>query len=151
MLLKTRLGTFEVEEDKIICFHRGILGLEGQKKYILLDHPDTDVLKWLQSVENPEIALPVIQPGHFFPDYQPEIPKEDLLSLEITSPEEAVVLCIITVPRDPKLATVNLKAPVIINSGKRLGDQFIAENEMYRIREPLNLQKAVADGRCKKC
>ena len=151
MLLETRLGTFEVDEDKIINFTRGILGLEGQKKYILLDHPDTDVLKWLQSVESPEIALPVILPGNFFPEYQPEIPKEDLFPLEITTSEDAVVLCIITVPKNPKLATVNLKAPVIVNPGKRLGDQLIAENEGYQIREPLNLEKAVADGRCKSC
>jgi flagellar assembly factor FliW len=151
MQLETKLGSFEVEESKLITFPRGILGLEDYKKYIILDHPGTDVLKWLQSVEDTDIALPVILPEVFFPDYRPQFLKEDLLHLEIRSPEEALVLCIITVPQDPQKATVNLKAPVVINPHRRLADQIIAENEEYKVRQPLNLEKIASQRRCKSC
>lgn len=135
--------------DKIITFKNGFLGLENYKKYILLDHPGTDIIKWFQSVENSDIALPVINPVYFFPDYAPKISKTDLETIEIKSPEEALILCIITVPDDPKKITVNLKAPIVINFNKLLADQFVAENDEYKVRQPLQLSKP--QRRCKGC
>ena len=68
MKVKTRVGVNEVDikDEKIIRFINGILGFEDHKKYILLDHPGTDVIKWLQSIEDPNITLPVVNPGYFF-------------------------------------------------------------------------------------
>ncbi|MDD4568990.1 MAG: flagellar assembly protein FliW [Tepidanaerobacteraceae bacterium] len=151
MTIDTRFGDLEVDEAKVITFTNGILGLEQYKRYILLDHPGTDAIKWLQSVEEPEIALPVTNPSYFYPDYTPKISQENLLQLDIKSPEKAVVLCVMTIPGDTKKITVNLKAPIIINIAKRLADQLIAENPEYDIREPLNLKKELGDRRCESC
>lgn len=151
MTIETRFGDMEVNEEKVITFTNGILGLEQYKRYILLDHPGTDAVKWLQSVEEPEIALPVTNPSYFYPDYTPKISRENLHNLDIKSPEDAVVLCIVTIPGDTKKITVNLKAPIIVNTAQRLADQLIAENPEYNIREPLNLKKDTVDRRCKSC
>lgn len=139
------------ESQKIITFTNGILGLEQYKRYVLLDHPGTDIVKWLEAVDEPEIALPVISPFHFFPDYTPKISRENLLQLNITSPEEALVLCVLTIVTHKKEITINLKAPIIINAVSRLADQFIAENPEYNVREPLKLKKAYSDRRCESC
>lgn len=151
MNIDTRFGNIEVFDDKIIHFKNGILGLEEQKKFILLDHPGTEIIKWLQSIQNYDIALPMINPGYFFPKYSPKISKDDLLDINIKTPGDAVVLCIITIPQDLKKTTVNLKAPIVINPKDRLADQLIAENSEYSIREPLNLAKATEDRRCESC
>jgi flagellar assembly factor FliW len=139
------------ESKKIITFVNGILGLEQYKSYVLLDHPGTDIVKWLEAVDQPEIALPVVNPFLFFPDYAPKISRENLLQINIKSPEEAIVLCVLTIGANTKDITVNLKAPIIVNSDSRLADQFIADNPEYNVREPLKLKKACSDGRCESC
>ena len=149
--METRLGNIEVKEEKIINFKNGLLGFEEQKKFIILDHPGTDTIKWLQSIEDKDLALPLINPAHFFPNYSPRIPLDDLKDLKIKTPQDAVVLCVISIPQDIKKAVVNLKAPVIINPTKRLADQLIAQNPEYNIREPLNLSKTPKPRRCESC
>lgn len=138
-------------DKKIITFTNGILGLEQYKRYVLLDHPGTDVIKWLEAVDAPEIALPVTNPFYFFPNYSPKISRENLLQIDIKSPEEAIVLCVLTIGSNPKDITINLKAPIVINADSRLADQFIAENPEYNIREPLQLKRACSDRRCQSC
>ncbi|NLZ55032.1 MAG: flagellar assembly protein FliW [Thermoanaerobacteraceae bacterium] len=138
-------------DKKIITFTNGVLGFEQYKRYLLLDHPGTDIVKWLEAVDEPEIALPVANPFHFFPGYAPEISRENLLQLNITSPEEALVLCVLTIGSHTREITINLKAPIIINADLRLADQFIVENPEYNIREPLKLKKACSDWRCESC
>ena len=61
------------------------------------------------------------------------------------------MLCVVTIPGDTKKITINLKAPIIINTAKRLADQLIAENPEYQIRQPLKLKKGSGDRRCESC
>ncbi|GLI18337.1 MULTISPECIES: flagellar assembly protein FliW [Tepidanaerobacter] len=140
-----------LNDEKVITFLNGILGLEDYKKYIILDHPESDVIKWIQSVDEPQIALPVVNPYSFYPDYAPEISEEDLKRLKISSAEEALALCVITISQDASTITVNLKAPIIINVSERLADQLIAENADYSIRQPLDIRRIHDDRRCKSC
>ena len=85
MKIETRIGTLNLREEKIITFVSGILGLEQYKKYLLLDHPDTNIIKWLQSVEDPNMALPVTNPYYFYPHYNPKISQQDLSQLKLKS------------------------------------------------------------------
>ncbi len=124
------------------------MGFEYLKKYILLDHPGSSMLKWFQSAEDPEIALPTVDPTCFFPDYFPIVQKDDLMQLKIEDVADAAVLCIIRVPPDIEKATINLKAPIVLNPEKRLADQLIAENSRYLVRHPLSIAKQ-AERRCR--
>lgn len=66
----TRFGTFEVSDDTLLVFPSGILGFPDWTKYVLLDH-DTDApFKWLQCVEEPQLAFVILDPALFKPDYQ---------------------------------------------------------------------------------
>ncbi|MCG0276858.1 MAG: flagellar assembly protein FliW, partial [Thermosediminibacteraceae bacterium] len=135
---------------KIINFPNGIIGFEDLKRFILIDHPGSDVIKWLQSVEEPAISLPVADPTAFYPDYSPEISKDDLDNIGIKNIEDAVVFCVITVPADIQKATINLKAPVVLNPRQRLADQMIAQNSEYKVKHPLPLAQK-QEGRCAGC
>ncbi|MGB9840912.1 flagellar assembly protein FliW [Thermovenabulum sp.] len=140
MKIETKFfGEMEIEEDKIINFKNGIIGFENLKRFILIDHPGSDIIKWLQSVEEKSFALPVIDPVNFFPDYDPVISEGDLKNLNLNSIEDAVVLSILTVPSDVNRTTVNLKAPVVLNPLERLGAQLIAENPEYQIKQPIKI------------
>lgn len=67
-------------------------------------------------------------------DYNPVV--EDALLEEIgeCAPEDLVLFLLATVPENPENATVNMKAPLLINSKNRQGMQIIVENEDYEIR-----------------
>ncbi|AYO29924.1 flagellar assembly protein FliW [Biomaibacter acetigenes] len=145
-----RFGQLDIDETKIITFINGLLGFEHLKKYIILDHPGSDFLKWLQSIDDLDISLPVVDPTAFFPDYSPRISRDDLDTIGIKNIEDAIVLCIITVPSDIQKATINLKAPVILNPACRLADQMIAENSEYKVKHPLTLNEK-PEGRCAGC
>lgn len=145
-----RFGQLEVAASKIIIFINGLMGFEHLRKYVILDHPGSDVIKWLQSVDDPDISLPVVDPTHFYPDYFPRIFPDDLDLLGIKNIEDAVILCIVTVPADIEKATINLKAPVVLNPACRLADQLIAENPEYLVRHPLKINKN-SQGRCFRC
>lgn len=139
MLIKTRyFGEIDLTEDKIIYFENGLMGFRDYKKFTLLfdveDGKDANIM-WLQSVEEENLALPVVNPYLVKEDYNPEVEDEWLTSLGELTEENICILLTITVPKDNvKGTTANLKAPLIINSDTRKGCQLIVENKDYEIR-----------------
>ncbi len=139
MLVKTKLfGEIELNEEKIITFPGGIMGFEGYKKYTLLyditDDKEKFNVSWLQSLDEPEFALPVVNPYHVKPDYNPVVEDEIIKSLGEINEENLVILLSLTVPADITKMSANLKAPFIINSDTRKGIQIIVENQDYEIK-----------------
>ncbi len=155
MLVKTKhFGEIDLDDDKIIRFDNGILGFEDCKSYTLLydnedgERPD---ISWLQSLEEPALAIPVVSPFLLKPDYNPEIEDELLKPLGIINEENLVVLVSVTVPADIHKMSANLRAPFIINADLRKGSQIIVENAEYEVKYPfydqLKALKAAKEGR----
>jgi flagellar assembly factor FliW len=120
----SRFGELEVSEDKIIFFPDGIPGFREIKRYILLDYKDTP-LKWLQAVDDPDVAFIVVQPEYLFPDYSVKIDKsiEDLLKLKNNN--DLAVLLIIRV-EDEKIIP-NINGPLLINAETKIGMQIVLD------------------------
>lgn len=142
MLIKTKcFGEVDIADDKIVYFPEGILGFEHLKKYTLIfdvkKNGEKSKIAWLQSVEEPELALPVINPFEVKKDYDPIVKDALLKDLGDVTSENAVVLLVVTVPTDVTKTTANLKAPIIMNSDIRRGAQVIAENKDYVIKYPI--------------
>ena len=120
MQVKTKwFGTLEIGEDKIITFQKGLIGLDKFKKYTIVyntEKSDTATIMWLQSIEDENIAIPVMNPELFMTDYDPIIEDALLESLGDIETAELIVLVTLTVPSDIIKMTSNLKAPIIINS-----------------------------------
>ena len=155
MLVKTRhFGEIDLDENKIIYFENGIFGFESFKEYTLLfdneegERPD---ISWLQSLDEPTLALPVISPFLVKPDYNPEVEDELLKSLGDLNEDNIIVLVSITVPSDVEKMTANLKAPFILNSDLKKGTQVIIENSEYEVKhrfyEQLKAYKAAKEGK----
>ncbi len=138
MLVKTRhFGEIELDEDKIIYFENGILGFEDFTKYTILfdnDEEERPEISWLQSLDEPTLAIPVASPFLVKQDYNPEVDDELLKPLGDVTDENVVVLVSVTVPSDIEKITANLKAPFIINSDSRKGAQIIVENADYEVK-----------------
>jgi flagellar assembly factor FliW len=137
MLVKTKFfGEIDLPEEKIITLDRGLIGLEQFKKFTILydsEKEETNI-SWFQSLDEPTVALPVVKPGLVKEDYNPVVEDELLSGLGELTEENLVVLLTLTVPADLKKMSVNLKAPIVINSDSCKGAQVIAENQDYEVK-----------------
>jgi flagellar assembly factor FliW len=155
MLVKTKhFGEIDLDEDKIIEFENGIMGFEDYKKYTILYDTETGEkqdISWLQSLDEPALAIPVANPFIIKADYNPQVEDELLKPLGNLTEENVVVLVSITVPENIEKISANLKAPFIINSDERKGAQIIVENADYEIKycfyEQLKAYKAAKEGK----
>jgi flagellar assembly factor FliW len=146
----TRFGEVEVDELLIFDFKSPIIGYDHLKRYALIDYKQDSPFKWLQSVENPELAFAVTLCGYFGIDYQFELPDEDVELLGITTAEEVLALNIVTIPHDcPQNATVNLLAPIVINVTNQKAMQTVLRNGNFEIKYPLFENKTKGDDAAK--
>lgn len=137
MLVKTKFfGEIELPEEKIITLERGLIGLEQFTQYtILYDCEKEDAnISWLQSVEEPTLALPVIKPWIIKEDYNPIVEDELLSGLGELTEDNLVILLTVTVPKEVEEMSVNLKAPIVINADSRKGAQIVVENKDYEVK-----------------
>ena len=144
MKLNTRIfGEVEVEDSKIISFPHGIIGFPDLTKFTLM-HDDNDekegttnTIKWLQSIDEPGFAMPVMDPLVVCPDYSPEIDRTKIEDVGDLNDEDILILVTVTVPHDLTKMTVNLKGPFIINVAAMKASQTIIDNDEYPVKFPI--------------
>lgn len=130
-----RFGVVEIDEKGIIDFPEGIPGFESTKKYVLLGSDTGDSpFKWLQSVDNPDLSLVVIEPKVFISDYVIDIDDSEVEILDIKDIKNVLVYSIVVIPEDIKKMTANLKAPILINEENKRGKQVILDKGNYQVK-----------------
>ncbi len=133
-------GEIEVAEEKVITFENGIIGFPDLKRFSLLhdEEKGTDVgIRFLQSLDEPGFAMPVMDPLVVMPDYDPQVNDELLASAGKITGENILVLVTVTVPADLTQMTVNLQGPFVINVEERKACQVIVENDEYPVKYPI--------------
>ena len=120
----SRFGQLEVENDKVIRFPTGLVGLPGLNQYILIDHKDTP-LKWLQALDDPDIAFIVASPMLIVENYSVELDDSVKKSLQIENDNDIVVLVIMRVDGEDVIA--NFHGPLVINARKKQGMQLVMD------------------------
>jgi len=123
----SRFGTLEVQDEDVLHFPHGLLGLEKQRDWVLLSDLETDSLGWLQSQTDPQVAVAVVSPRRFVPGFQLRVSPGELEPLRLQDPKQAQVLALLSKHADE--LTVNLKAPLVINPELRLGRQVVANGD----------------------
>lgn len=140
MKINTKVfGEVEIADDKIIHFPSGIVGFPELTEFTLLHDEEKGAgsIHWLQSLQEPGFAMPVMDPLLVCPDYNPEVDDELLKPLGGLDPEEILVLVTVTVPSDLKRMSVNLRGPIIINAAAKKACQVIVEGEGYQVKYPI--------------
>jgi len=130
-------GIINYKTEDIIEFNKGLPGFEELKKFILFPVEANDVFSVLHSLEDLNIGFIVIPPFNFIKDYEFNIEDERLREINITSPEDILILNPITLNSKIENITVNLRAPIIINTKNKQAEQVILDNDKYLIKYPL--------------
>jgi flagellar assembly factor FliW len=140
MIRNTRFGDIQVEEDKLLTFPGGIPGFEHANRFTLLRDEAMEPFFWLQSLDEPEVAVIVVDPFLFFPDYAPLLIEEYLEILGLEDPGDVTLFVITTIPEDACQITANLAAPIAIHNEHRIGVQAILDRGAYEARTPMYQQ-----------
>lgn len=150
MRVNTRLfGEIEVADDKIIHLDTGIVGFPDLKNFTLIfdsDNKDNTSIMWFQSLDEPQFAMPVLSPTDICPTYNPSVNDELLTPLGDLNEDNVFVLVTVKVPKNIEGMTINLKAPIIINTDNMKGGQLIVEDD-EQVRFPVyELLKKAKEG-----
>lgn len=132
-------GEITIDDDRIITFSKGIVGFPELTEFALLHDSDkgADSIHWLQSLQEPAFAMPVMDPLRVCPDYNPEVDDEILKNLGELNPDDMLVLVTMTVPKEVEKMSVNLKGPIIINATQKTAIQVIVEGDEYPVKFPI--------------
>jgi flagellar assembly factor FliW len=128
----SRFGAIEIEPEDILLFSRGLFAFENHRHWVLLSDDCNDGVAWLQSLNDPEVALPMVSPRKYVPGYQVRLLRSQLTPLELAALDQAFVLNVLS--QDAGQLTINLKAPVMVNLDRRIGRQIVTVDE-----QPLQL------------
>lgn len=141
MIIKTKVfGEVEITDDKIITFPGGIIGFPDMRSFTLLHNEEHGVsagIRWLQSLDEPGFAMPVMDPLVVKEDYNPEIDDELLTGIGGITPDNLLVLVTVRVPSDLSQMSVNLQGPIVINVDERKACQIIVDTDTYPVRFPI--------------
>ncbi|MCS6267169.1 MAG: flagellar assembly protein FliW [Vampirovibrio sp.] len=128
-----RFGQVTVPLARIVDFASPILGFEGLKQFAILDHDEDSPFKWLQSIEDADLAFVITNPTIFGIAYEFVIPEDAVSLLGIEKAEDTLVFTLVTIPdNDPVKMTANLLGPLVVNQHTRKAMQVILnDNKQY--------------------
>jgi len=131
--LKTdRFGELLINENEIINFPYGIPGIPFERFII---RECLEPVKWLISVDDPDIAMLIVSPFKFFPTYGFEL-SDDISSVLQAEKEEDLEIYVSLLKYNDGVAA-NLKSPFVINKNKKIGAQILLEDERYQFKVPI--------------
>lgn len=138
MVVQTgRFGQIEISTDEIISIPSGILGFPEDQDFCLVDPGDDTLILWLQSLSNPRLAFPVLEPITFKSNYVVRLSAAELRELKLSNISEASVYTILTIPSALQEMTANLKAPLVINVREKIAKQVVLQENDQPIKHPM--------------
>jgi flagellar assembly factor FliW len=143
-VIRTRFGDLTVDPDKIIAFDRGIYGFEHHRRFLLSQVPGwPGLFSLLQALDDPGLSLIVLPLEGEFGPVDPADFRQACRTLGY-DPEATIGIGIVTMREDKggQMFTVNLKAPLLIDSRRRSGRQHVFASDKYPLRHPLQASGA---------
>lgn len=135
-MYSTRFGDIEIDDNSIITFPYGLPGFSELIRFTIISCDQTEPIRWLQSIEDADVSIPIINPFIIKPDYEIEVNDDELDVIKTHSEEDMIVLNIMVLPEELSKMTVNLMAPLLINVKDMLGTQTMMDYKPIPIKYP---------------
>ncbi|MCD5406275.1 MAG: flagellar assembly protein FliW [Desulfotomaculum sp.] len=137
--------------ENVVTFKSGLPGLPAElTEFQLLAVEQNSPFFLLKSVVEETICFIVINPFNFLPEYQFELPAAEKNKLNLNDQQntakKVAIFCIVNVSEGLPKATVNLMAPLVVNTETNQAKQIVLSGDQYAIRHPLpvdGLQQSV--------
>jgi flagellar assembly factor FliW len=119
---------YTYREDEIIGFNEGLIGLPDLRRAVLIPLVGCEPFCWLASVDDEKIRFVVVNPGEIFADYNPA-------EFVILNESETKVLAIVKISSDWRNTTINLRAPILLNTQTNRAVQMVLSESAYELAE----------------
>ena len=122
----------EIARDAV-RFPSGLPGFEACHSFVLMHSEALGPLQCLKAVEGPAASFLVIDPRRVLPEYRCELSEADRHRLGAVNEAALLWLVLVTIELDGTI-TANLRAPVVINPERMVGQQVVPYHCVYPIR-----------------
>ena len=135
----TRFGRITVDDERVMTFPNGLLGFPNYTRYALIQTGEENYFFWLQSVDEPNLAFVVADPGIFFKGYEVPLRDETRQELQLGEEEgaEAFLQVFVICNKVGEWLTGNLLGPLVVNAQNRLAQQVVLTEKKWTTRQPL--------------
>jgi flagellar assembly factor FliW len=141
--LTKEFGEIEYEESAVVHFPAGLPAFENEKRFLLIEKPETAPVVFLQSLSTPPLLFLALPARFVDPAFRLTLHPEEHRLLGVDSGEvepvegvDLISLAILTVQAGATV-TANLMAPVVIGARSRRALQIILSDSGYRCDQPL--------------
>jgi flagellar assembly factor FliW len=132
-LESSRFGRLEIPEDAVIDVPDGLIGLGG-RRFALLARREEAAFVWLQSTDDPGLALPLTNPRRFFASYEVELAEADAARIGVEAAEASVYVAV-DLGAATEDVTANLRTPLVIAG--QTGHHVVNQAPFAPVRAPL--------------
>lgn len=124
-------------KEDIIRFPDGLPGFESCREFVLARVPEHEPFAWLLNVADNSLRFAVIDPLIVRSDYDPKVSKSQLNPLGLQTPDDLMLLVIITLKPNLLESTANFVGPLFINKKKMVGRQIVIDSDKWSVQEPV--------------
>ena len=95
-------------------------------------HKPDSPFRWLQSLDEPQLAFLITDPANWVPTYAPTLCDGDAERLGLVKSAPRIVYVTVTIPAGlPNEMTLNLAGPIILDLERRIAIQLVLQDETY--------------------
>jgi flagellar assembly factor FliW len=124
--------------EDVITFPDGLPGFETCRRFVMMSYEGTLPIVCLRGLEASSPAFVTVDPARVLANYRLDLGPSDCRRLDAREGDTLVWLAIITVGSD-QAATVNLRAPIVINPRLMIGFQVMPQDCLYPLSHPLSI------------
>lgn len=140
-----RFGRIAYTNEDVVTFEHGLVGFPSLNGFVLIQHKEDSPFRWLQSIDEGEMAFLVVDPAHYVDGYSPEVPDFEAEAVGLKEETPRLVYTIVSIPPGkPEDMTINLAGPIVVNLETGKARQVVIEDACYSIRHKV-FQKKQAD------
>ena len=127
-------ATPQILMDKVFHFPDGLPAFEDVRQFIFACRAETAPFIFMRALAPAQVGFACIDPFVICPGYKLNLSESDTAFLDVTSPEDVLILSIVNPSEDVQLTTANLQSPLVINLRSCRGRQIIAAQQDYPVR-----------------
>lgn len=120
---------YSYDEHDVINFNEGLIGFPEMHRAVVIPLADYDPFCWLAALDDDKARFIVVNPAVIFAGYRPDQETVDESGRQVFS--------LVKISSDWRRTTVNLRAPILIDSGTRCAAQVILDKSDYGFAEAL--------------
>jgi flagellar assembly factor FliW len=128
----------EPQAKDIIAFPEGLPGFEACRRFVVMSYEGTTMFQCVQGLEASRPAFLVTDPARVLPGFRMQLNPSDCRRLDVREHDTLVWLAIVTFADDDS-ASVNLRAPIVVNPRPMIGFQVMPHDCLYPLRHSLSL------------